>query len=119
MMDGLGLDSFNFQAPPQLQLVHFPFLDLKHPSQGFCPSGCDCRFGRVSCGPGLVHRTLPGGLHPVVLGAIDKGLKIGLIGELGGGLIVRAGVGIYRSKSGVKMLCTLAKTTKRSESGLS
>jgi hypothetical protein len=55
----------------------------------------------------------------VVLGAIDKGLKIGLIGELGGGLIVRAGVGIYRSKSGVKMLCTLAKTTKRSESGLS
>ena len=47
-----------------------------------------------------------------------KGLKIALIGALMGGLMVRAGVGNYRSKSGLKMGLTLAKTTSWSEYGV-
>ena len=42
-MDGLDLHGqilrlFKLQAPPQVQLVDFPFLDLGHPGQGLLVS---------------------------------------------------------------------------------
>ena len=61
----------NVQAPPQVHLVDFPFLDLGHPGRGFWSPGCDCRLCRFSRGLGLVRRARHAGFHLVVRCAID------------------------------------------------